>query len=281
MRLDQHIAEQHNISRSLAQKLIKKGLALVNGQPASPHYTVRPDDQVAVRVPEPEKLEIIAESIPLDIVYEDSDLLAINKSAGMVVHPACGHSSGTLVNAILAHCDDLSGIGGVQRPGIVHRLDKDTSGLILVAKNDRAHTRLAKQFQDRTVHKRYRALVQGNVKNDDGTIDQPLGRHPHNRKKIIVTTDQRCKSRSAVTHYRVLKRNQSTTLLDVELETGRTHQIRVHLAFIGHPILGDPIYGKIKTGGLRLQAYFLEFKHPATDDLMRLEIPPLAWGNPL
>ena len=278
MRLDQYIVQEHNISRALAQKLIKKQLVTVNGEQVSPHYGVRDTDVVEVKIPEPERYEVIAEDIPLKVVYEDSEILALDKAAGMVVHPACGHSSGTLVHAIMSHCQDLSGIGGVERPGIVHRLDKDTSGLILIAKNDLAHSGLAKQFQNRTINKKYRALVCGNVINDNGTINQPLGRNPQNRKKIIVTHDPNYKSRHAITHYQVTKRFGSTTLLDVSLETGRTHQIRVHLAFIGYPILGDPIYGKVSTGGLRLQAYMLEFKHPRTNELMHLEIAPLEWG---
>lgn len=278
MRLDQYIVQEHNISRALAQKLIKKQLVTVNGEQVSPHYGVRETDVVEVKIPEPEQYEVIAEDIPLKVVYEDSDILALDKEAGMVVHPACGHTSGTLVHAIMAHCKDLSGIGGVERPGIVHRLDKDTSGLILIAKNDLAHSGLAKQFQERTINKKYRALVCGNVINDNGTINQPLGRNPQNRKKIIVTHDANYKSRNAITHYQVTKRFGSTTLLDVSLETGRTHQIRVHLAFIGYPILGDVIYGKQKTGGLRLQAYLLDFKHPRSGEQMHLEIAPLTWG---
>ncbi|MFC1595783.1 RluA family pseudouridine synthase [Candidatus Margulisiibacteriota bacterium] len=279
MRLDQYISQQYGISRAYTQKLIKQGTVTVNGLTAKASYQLQADDKALADIPTPEKIEALPEDIPLDIVYEDEDLLAINKQAGMVVHPACGHHSGTLVNALLAHCDDLSGIGGMERPGIVHRLDKDTCGLILVAKNDRAHQALSKQFKGRTITKKYRTLVQGNVLNDNGTIDQPLGRNPQNRKKMVVTANPHFKSRNAVTHYSILHRFHSATLLDIGLETGRTHQIRVHLAFIGHPIIGDPIYGKQKSSGLRLQAYFLEFQHPVSGKTITLTIPPLKWGE--
>jgi 23S rRNA pseudouridine1911/1915/1917 synthase len=280
MRLDQYIAQQFGISRAYAQKMLKQEMALVNGKPGKASYQLQKDDIVTGEIPKLEKLETLPEDIALEIVYEDKDLLVINKPAGMVVHPACGHLSGTLVNALLGHCKDLSGIGGSQRPGIVHRLDRDTSGLIIIAKNDLAHHELSKQFQTRTIKKKYRALVQGNVLSSSGTIDQPLGRNPQRRMKVIVTTNEHFHPRSAVTHYRVIKRMQSSTLLDVDLETGRTHQIRVHLAFIDHSIVGDPIYGKPgKAGGLKLQAYYLEFTHPRTEKKMKFEIEPLEWGR--
>jgi 23S rRNA pseudouridine1911/1915/1917 synthase len=273
MRLDQYLVKEFGYSRAYIQKLIANQAILVNGHPAKASYKLTEDDQVSADIPPPKKPEIVAENIPLDIVYEDQDLLAINKPAGMVTHPACGHYTGTLVNALMTYCEDLSGIGGVARPGIIHRLDKDTTGLILVAKHDKSHQGLARQFQQRTIEKRYRALVSGDVSSEAGTINQPLGRNPQNRLKVIVTNNPAFKPRDAVTHYEVIERRQSTTLLEVKPETGRTHQIRVHLAFVGHPIQGDPLYGKNKTGGLKLQAYFLRFLHPISKNTIKLEIP--------
>jgi len=275
MRLDQYISQQYGISRAYAQKTIKDSNVLINGIVIKKTaYIVKSKDSVTVNIAPIVKLEVEAESIPLDVVIEDKEFLVINKPSGMVVHPACGHYSGTLVNALLSYCKkDLSGIAGVARPGIVHRLDKDTTGLIIVAKTDIAHKNLSQQFKNRLITKKYRALVNGNIKSEQGTINQPLGCNPKNRKKVIVTDDPKYKSKEAITHFQVLKRFQSTTLLDVRIETGRTHQIRVHLAFIGHPIVGDIIYGKNKKGALRLQAYYLSFKHPVSDKVVEVEIP--------
>lgn len=277
MRLDVYIAQQHGFSRTHAQRLITERHVTLNGKVQRASTLVKSTDVILCHIPELKKTPLIAQAIPLDIVYEDDDFLAVNKSAGMVVHPACGHWDGTLVNALLSHCGKLSNVGGVERPGIVHRLDKDTSGLVLVAKNDLAHQQLAKQFQNRTLTKKYRAMVEGNVKNDDGEIIQSLGRNPHDRKKVIVTTKTEYHPRQAISSYHVLKRYQSVTLLDVSIATGRTHQIRVHLAFIGHPVLGDPLYGhgNVSHPNMRLQAYFLSFLHPRSKAPITLEIPPV------
>jgi len=220
---------------------------------------------VDINVPEPEKSKLEAENIPLDIIYEDKDILVINKPRGLTVHPGAGNRSGTLVNALLHHCRDLSGIGGVERPGIVHRLDKDTSGILLVAKNDKAHQVLSAQFKDRTIQKTYLAIVKGNPKKDEGTIAEPIGRHPVNRKKMAVSH----KGREAVTHYKVLKRFKEYSLVELKPKTGRTHQLRVHLAHIGHSILGDPVYGK--GNAQLLHAYKIKFTHPRTEKELEFE----------
>lgn len=265
-RIDAVLAEKSGMSRSAVQKLIDEGLVTQNGKPIKKNYRVTGSELFEITIPEPEKTDTAAEDIPLDVVFEDEDVVVVNKPKGMVVHPAAGHSGGTLVNALLHHCgDSLSGIGGEKRPGIVHRIDKDTSGLIIAAKNDEAHRALAAQLKDHSLSRVYEALVIGKIKTDGGTIDAPIGRHPTERKKMAVTSRN---SRSAVTHYEVLARNNGLTHVRCRLETGRTHQIRVHMASIGHPILGDTVYGRKKPEpglqGQCLHAKELRFVHPRT-----------------
>jgi 23S rRNA pseudouridine1911/1915/1917 synthase len=274
-RLDVFLSgEAEDYTRSYIQKLIEDGLALVNGVAARASYKVKQGDLIRLEVPEPEGMESKAENIPLDIYYEDSDVIVINKPRGMVVHPASGNYSGTVVNALLYHCGDLSGIGGVLRPGIVHRLDKDTSGLIMVAKNDAAHVELARQLKERLVTRIYLALVHGRVKEQTGVIDAPIGRDPKNRQKMAVVHKN---ARNAITNYRVLKRFDGYTYLELKLETGRTHQIRVHLSYIGHPVAGDPKYGPSRPHfdlkGQFLHAAVLGFKHPRTGACLKFEAP--------
>jgi 23S rRNA pseudouridine1911/1915/1917 synthase len=254
------------LTRSLAEKYIAEGHATKAGTPLSKSYRVEAGECISLEIPDPASLDVLAEPIPLDIVYEDADLLVVNKPKGMVVHPAPGHYSGTLVNALLAHCgDSLSGINGIIRPGIVHRIDKDTSGLLIVAKNDAAHKSLAAQIKAHSFTRLYEAVVHGNIKADEGTVDAPIGRHPVDRKRMAVTDKA---SRHAVTHYRVLARYEGFTHIQCKLETGRTHQIRVHMAYIGHPVAGDPIYGPKKPApglqGQCLHARVIGFMHPRT-----------------
>ena len=275
-RLDVFLAESlENFSRSAAQKLLESGCVTLDGK------TLRKQDKTVagadydVVLPEVKEVEIEAEELPLEIVYEDADLLVINKPKGIVVHPAPGHHSGTLVNALMYHCkDSLSGINGELRPGIVHRIDKDTSGLLIVAKNDFAHQKLAAQLKDHTLSRTYEAIVCGNIREDAGTVDAPIGRHPVDRKKMAVTDKN---SRNAVTHYTVLGRYRGYTHVECRLETGRTHQIRVHMAYKSHPILGDTVYGhKGKELGLDTQclhARRLTFVHPRTDETVTVECP--------
>lgn len=262
-RLDKVLAQLlPDHSRSQLQKWIAKGLVRVNGKEIADKYKVQPGDQISVTPAKPHKISLEPENIPLDIVYEDDDLLVVNKPQGMVVHPAPGHPDHTLVNALLYHCP-LSTINGEFRPGIVHRIDKDTSGLLMVAKNDQAHRSLAKQLKAKTTEREYVALVHGVIKTDQGTIDAPLGRSKRDRKKQAIVAD----GRHAVTHFQVLKRYRHYTLVSCHLETGRTHQIRVHMASIGHPLAGDPLYGPRKTlpgNGQYLHARLLGFKHPKT-----------------
>lgn len=274
-RLDVFLAsESSDLTRSYIQKLITNGLVSVNGSPAKPSYRVKEGDVVILRLPPPEGLELRPEPIPLDICYEDDDVVVVNKPRGMVVHPGAGNFSGTLVNALLYHCRDLSGINGVLRPGIVHRLDKFTSGLLVVAKNDASHLELARQLKERRVKRRYIALVHGRVKNQCGTVDAPIGRDPKNRQKMAVVFKN---SRPAVTHYRVMEYFHMYTLLEVRLETGRTHQIRVHMSYIGHPVAGDDKYGPSKPSlgltGQFLHAASLGFYHPKTSVYMEFEAP--------
>lgn len=262
-------------SRSHLQKLIDIGRVEVNGDPAaSKKYKVKTGDKVKVTVPEPVHLNVLPEDIPIDIVYEDEDVLVVNKPKGMVVHPAAGNYTGTLVNAILYHCKNLSSINGVIRPGIVHRIDKDTSGLLMIAKNDAAHRSLAEQLSSHSITRAYRAIVYNNFQNDEGTVDAPIGRDPKNRLKMAVIP---VNGKEAVTHYRVLQRFGSFTYIEARLETGRTHQIRVHMAYINHPLLGDAVYGpKKKALGVETQmlhAKLLGFRHPRTGEYMEFDSP--------
>lgn len=274
-RIDVFLSRETGLSRSQVDKLIRGGNVKLNNGPAKPGYRIRKDDRITVNVPPAKEIVAGPEDIPLDIVYEDNDIIVINKLPGIVVHPAAGNMRGTLVNALLHHCKDLSGIGGCIRPGVVHRLDKDTSGLIVFAKNDGAYADLSKQFKDRGVKKTYLALVQGRMKDDSGSIDAPIGRHPINRKKMAVIKSDALKKRSALTYYRVIKRYRGYTLVELELKTGRTHQIRVHLSHIGHPVAGDRIYSKKKddSGASRqlLHASRLSFNHPATGKYMEFK----------
>ena len=264
-----------DLTRSAAQRLLEEGRVLREGRPLRKNDKLQAGDVLVLHLPEPQPVALEPEDIPLDIVYEDGDLLVINKPKGLVVHPAAGHWSGTLVNALLYHCrDSLSGINGELRPGIVHRIDKDTSGLLIVAKNDFAHQALAAQLQDHTLARTYVCLVVGGVREDSGVIDAPIGRHPTDRKKMAVTEKN---SRHAVTHWRVLERFPGYTLLECRLETGRTHQIRVHMAYRNHPIVGDTVYGRPKPelgqDSQCLHARALTFRHPRTGETMTLTCP--------
>ncbi|MFC3745526.1 RluA family pseudouridine synthase [Paenibacillus sp. GCM10012306] len=274
-RIDKYITEawEEEISRSQVQLWISGGHVTVNGAAVKANHKLWEGDVVAVTVPEAEVTDLIAENIPLEVVYEDSDVIVVNKPRGMVVHPAVGHPSGTLVNALMYHCKDLSGINGEIRPGIVHRIDKDTSGLIMAAKNDASHASLAAQLKEHSVTRRYIAVVQGNLSHDKGTVDAPIGRDPHDRKLYTVTEKN---SKKSVTHFTVLERFGDCTLLELQLETGRTHQIRVHMKFIGHPLAGDPIYGRSKgttMKGQALHAAVLGFVHPSTGEYMEYSAP--------
>lgn len=278
-RLDKYLSDKlEDMTRSYLKKLISDDKAvLVNGNPAKPNYKLKPGDIIELAVPEPIELEIKAENIPLDIVYEDNDMLVVNKPQGMVVHPAAGNYTGTLVNALLYHCgDSLSGINGEKRPGIVHRIDKDTSGLLLVAKNDNAHQKLSSQIKEHSLTRAYKALVHGNIKHDSGRIDAPIGRHPSDRKKMTVTDKN---SREAVTNFRVIERYGRYTFVECILETGRTHQIRVHMSKNGHPIVGDKTYGvkkeEFNLAGQLLHAYKVGFIHPVSGEYMEFvsELP--------
>lgn len=258
-------------TRSYIQKIIENGGVTVNETKKKSSYKLKLNDCIILDFPEVKKLDVQAENIPIDIVYEDSDVIVVNKPSGMVVHPASGINSGTLVNALLYHCKDLSGINGVARPGIVHRIDKDTSGVLVIAKNDLAHNKLSKQLKEHTMTRLYLALVEGIIKDDQGTVDAPLARHKTERIKIAVTEG----GRNAVTHYKVIERFKNATLLLCRLDTGRTHQIRVHLAYIKHPVMGDPVYGykkqRFNTNGQLLHAKVLGFIHPTTGKYIEFE----------
>ena len=276
IRLDRILSEElPGSSRSFFQKLLKEGNVTVNGKPVKPSYLASPGDSVEIRLPDPEELAVLPEDIPLDILYEDDDLLVINKPKDMVVHPAAGHSSGTLVNAVLYHCgESLSGINGVMRPGIVHRIDKDTTGALLVCKNDFSHQALAEQLKVHSITRRYRAIVSGNIVEESGTVDAPIGRHPVDRKKMAVNYKN---GKEAMTHYTVLEHFRNASYIECALETGRTHQIRVHMSSIGHPLLGDEVYGNGKNPyhlqGQALHAMILGFVHPRTGEYMEFCAP--------
>ncbi|WMT42453.1 RluA family pseudouridine synthase [Paenibacillus sp. D2_2] len=274
-RIDKFVKDQlgDEYSRSTIQLWIEDGHILVNGESVKANYKVNPGDQVTLTIPEAEAAEIISEDILLDVYYEDADVIVVNKPRGMVVHPAPGHASGTLVNALMFHCKDLSGINGELRPGIVHRIDKDTSGLIMAAKNDKAHASLAAQLKEHSVTRKYFALVHGNLSHDQGTIDAPIGRDPHDRKMYTVIEKN---SKQAVTHFHVVERFGDYTLVELKLETGRTHQIRVHMKFIGHPLVGDPMYGRskgVKMDGQALHAAVLGFIHPSSGEYIEFAAP--------
>lgn len=281
-RLDAFLSDAADISRSAVAKLIDNGLVTVNGKAQPKKYTVKVGDEIDFTPPEIKEAEASPENIPLHVVYEDDCIIVINKPKGMVVHPAPGNYSGTLVNALLYHCkDSLSGIGGVMRPGIVHRIDKDTSGLLVVAKNDEAHAALSEELKYHGIEREYRALVSGGFKNDEGTVNYPIGRHPVDRKKQAVLLDGDLNAREAITHYRVLERFGGVSYLALRLETGRTHQIRVHMSYTGHALLGDEVYQKSKTlfekrhpslfCGQALHAKRLTLTHPKTGERMSFE----------
>lgn len=274
-RLDAFIAGNSDYTRNSVQLLMDRGNIFVNGKICSKSYKVKENDEIVINVPSARDMGIIAQDIPLDIYYEDDDLLVVNKPKGMVVHPANGNESGTLVNALMYHCKgSLSGINGEIRPGIVHRIDKDTSGLLVVAKNDKAHEGLAAQFKEHSVTRVYNAIVYGNLKNDEGDIDAPIGRHKTDRKKFCVTE---VNSKSAFTHYKVLERLKGFTLIECRLKTGRTHQIRVHMQSIGHPLAGDPVYGPkniiSELDGQALHRGVIGFVHPIKKEYMEFSAP--------
>ena len=267
-------ANLEDLTRSAAARLLEEGRVTCGDRALAKNYKLTGAETISVCLPDPEPVDVQPQDIPLDVVYEDEDVIVVNKPKGLVVHPAPGHPDGTLVNALLHHCgDSLSGIGGELRPGIVHRIDRDTSGLIIAAKNDLAHQRLAAQLQDHTLARVYRCIVTGNLREDEGTVDAPIGRHHTDRKRMAVAAG----GRSAVTHWRVLERFPGFTYVECRLETGRTHQIRVHMAYIGHPILGDTVYGNKKpVPGLQgqcLHAVGLRFVHPRTGELVELSCP--------
>lgn len=276
IRIDKYLSDNmEDISRSYLQKLLKDKSITVNNKAIKANYKVQEGDMVSVFVPEPEEPDILPEEIPLDILYEDDSLMVVNKPKDMVVHPSAGHTSGTLVNAVLFHCKgNLSGINGIMRPGIVHRIDKDTTGTLLICKTDTCHRILAEQLKVHSITRRYRAVVQGNLKDDEGTVEGPIGRHTTDRKKMAINYKN---GKEAITHYRVLERFGNATYIECRLETGRTHQIRVHMASIGHPLLGDTTYGSSKNPyhlqGQALHAMVLGFLHPVTNEYMEFTAP--------
>lgn len=276
IRIDRFLASKcGDLSRSYLQKLLKDQQVLVNDKECKANYKVQAEDRICLFLPQLTEPDILPEDIPLDILYEDEYVLVVNKPKGMVVHPSAGHYSGTLVNAVMAHCHgNLSGINGIMRPGIVHRIDKDTTGALLVCKNDASHRDLAEQLKEHSIKRRYRAVVSGNLKEDQGVIDAPIGRHPVDRKKMAVNYKN---GKEAVTHYKVLERFGNATYVECRLETGRTHQIRVHMTSIGHPLLGDEVYGSGKNPyhlqGQALHAMVLGFVHPATGEYMEFTAP--------
>lgn len=275
-RIDKFLSAQlPEQSRSYLQKIIKEGSVLVNGSPVKASYRMDDQDEVTIDLPELKEPEIEAENIPLDILYEDDDLLMVNKPKGMVVHPSAGHTTGTLVNAVMYHCkEDLSGINGVMRPGIVHRIDKDTTGVLVICKNDKAHNFVAEQLKEHSITRKYRAIVNGVIKEDEGTVNAPIGRHPTERKKMAINEKN---GKHAVTHYRVLEHFANHTYIECQLETGRTHQIRVHMASLHHPLLGDTVYGSQKNPyhleGQTLHAMVLGLIHPSTGSYLEVTAP--------
>lgn len=273
-RIDVFISDSlEELTRSSVKKMIEDGTILVNGKKTKANYKLREKDSIEIEFVQPEELDIVAENIPLEILFEDKDIIVINKPQGMVVHPAPGHYCGTLVNALLFHCaGQLSGMNGKMRPGIVHRIDKDTSGVLMAAKTNIAHQSLALQLSDHSITRKYNAIVYNSFQEEEGTVDKPIGRHPQDRKKMAVTAKN---SRNAVTHYKVLKKLGKYTLIEAQLETGRTHQIRVHMSYINHPLLGDEVYGPKKQpfslAGQVLHARVLGFYHPVTKKYMEFE----------
>lgn len=273
-RIDQYLAQRIDYSRSFIQNLIKTGEITVNEKKVKPNYKVTAEDSININIPEPEAVSVEAEDIPISFLFEDEYMAVVDKPRGMVVHPAVGNRTGTLVNALLHHCDDLSGINGEIRPGIVHRLDKDTSGVMMVAKTDKAHIGLAEQIKEHSAKRKYYAIVHGNIAEEHATIQAPIGRHPKDRMKMAVVFTN---SKAATTHLHVIERFGKYTLVECELETGRTHQIRVHLAYIGHPLVNDPVYGykrmEFPLDGQALHSKTLDFVHPITKKEMHFEAP--------
>ena len=276
LRIDKYLSSNLDfLSRSYIQKMIQEKNVSVNGKKVKANYCLRPDDEIEFQLPPNVEPDILAEDIPLDILYEDNDVIVVNKPKDMVVHPAAGHYSGTLVNALMAHCkDSLSGINGVMRPGIVHRIDKDTTGSLIICKNDHSHEIIAEQLKEHSIVRKYRAICMGVLKEDEYTINAPIGRHPIERKKMSINEKN---GKNAVTHVTVLERFRNTTYIECQLETGRTHQIRVHLSSLGHPLLGDELYGDTKNKhnlqGQTLHAYILGFRHPATGEYIETIAP--------
>lgn len=273
-RIDRFLADSQDLTRSFLQKILKEGEVIVNGKSVKANYKLRKGDRIEFEIPEAVEPDIVAEDIPLSILYEDADVLVVDKPKGMVAHPAAGHYSRTLVNAVMYHCKgELSGINGVLRPGIVHRIDRDTTGSIIICKNDMAHNEIARQLKEHSINRRYRAIVTGVLKDEEGTIEGAIGRDKKDRKKMAITAD----GKPAVTHYRVLQRFKHYTYVECVLETGRTHQIRVHMASIGHPLLGDEVYGrrsdKYKCEGQCLHAMTLGFHHPRTGEYIEVNAP--------
>lgn len=274
IRLDKFISlSMPDLSRTLIQQYIKEGLVKVNGQREKASYKIKLSDQIEITIPDNQEMDVLPEDIPLDIYYEDQDVIVVNKPSGMIVHPSSGIYQGTLVNALLYHCQDLSGINGILRPGIVHRIDKETSGLLMVAKNDKAHQSLSEQLKEHTVTRKYVALVHGVIPHLHGKVNAPIGRNINDRQKMAVT---KLNSKEAITNFTVLKRYKEMTLIECRLETGRTHQIRVHMSYIGYPVYGDPQYGKKKddqSHGQFLHAKVLGFIHPRTGEYLEFECP--------
>ena len=283
-RIDRYLSDElEDRSRSYIQKIMKEGYVKVNQKPVKSNYRLSFGDSVEVTLPEAKEPDIVPEDIPLDILYEDQDVIVVNKPKQMVVHPAPGHYSGTLVNALMYHCGkDLSGINGVLRPGIVHRIDRDTTGSVIACKNDKAHRCIAEQLKEHSINRRYRAICFGELKQEEGTIDQPIGRHPNDRKKMAVNPQN---GKRAVTHFKVLKRFRQFTYIECELETGRTNQIRVHMASLQHPLLGDSVYGPAKSPyklqGQTLHAMTIGFIHPSTGGYMEFSAPLPAYFEEL